>query len=230
MTSIAGFFMGECLHGNPAMDESISRPRHVTGEMTAAAGAVRVSSWVERDRTWHEFLARVAQGDRDAFAALYDSTSALVYSLVIRIVGNRADAEEVTLDVYLQVWRDARRFDSVRGGVRSWLAMLARSRALDRRRSQASQQSRVTETVEEERASEAPTPEALSALSQHRRAVAEAMSALPKEQREVINLAYFDGLSQTEMAEQLGLPLGTVKTRVRLGMMRLRDLIGGQNN
>ena len=211
------------------MDESSLPPGPFPLPMAGAA-AVRVGPWQERDQTWHEFLSRAAKGDHDAFAALYDATSSLVYPLVLRIVGNRADAEEVTLDVYVQAWREARRFDAQRGAVRTWLVMIARSRALDRLRSREARHGREAGPVEEESRAPDPSPEELSSMSQSRRAVAEAMACLSPEQREVINLAYFDGMSQTEMAEFLSLPLGTVKTRVRLGMMRLRDLLGERRN
>lgn len=181
----------------------------------------------DRDQLWFGFLAKAAEGDRDAFAALYDATSSLVYSLTLRILNNPADAEEVTLDVYMQAWRDARRFDSSRGGVGGWLVMIARSRALDHIRSHESRQKRETPAIGYDIQSNVPSPEDLSAMSQDRRAVSAAMAALSAEQREVIELAYFRGMSHTEMAEHLSLPLGTVKTRVRLAMIRLRELIGG---
>jgi len=207
------------------MDESSGPPGHVPTDMSAAA-APRLSLGHERERLWRALLARVAQSDRDAFASLYDASSSLVYSLASRILGNRADAEEVTLDVYLQVWRDAGRFDAERGGVTSWLVTIARSRALDRYRSHQTRLKREAGPVEADSPSGAPSPERLSVMSQERRVVASAIASLTPEQRQVIDLAYFHGMSQSEMADHLGLPLGTVKTRVRLGMMRLREQIG----
>ncbi|MCC6587451.1 MAG: sigma-70 family RNA polymerase sigma factor [Bryobacterales bacterium] len=193
----------------------------------SAAAAVRMGPLHDRDQLWFGFLTKAAEGDRDAFAALYDATSSLVYSLVLRILNNPADAEEVTLDVYIQAWRDAKRFDSSRGGVGAWLVTIARSRALDRIRAHESRQKREALPLVCEIQSNVPSPEDLSAMSQDRRAVSAAMAALSAEQREVIELAYFRGMSQSEMAEHLKLPLGTVKTRVRLAMIRLRELIGG---
>jgi len=207
------------------VDESVSPAGNVTPMMSAAA-AVRPRTWQERERVWNDFLSRSAAGDRDAFAALYDATCSLVYSLVMRILGNQADAEEVTLDVYWQAWRDARRFDSARGGAGSWLVTIARSRALDRHRSHESRQKRECGPVEAEHASADPSPEALSAMSQDRRVVFEALASLSPEQRQVIELAYFEGMSQAEVADYLGIPLGTVKTRVRSGMIRLREIMG----
>ena len=192
----------------------------------SAAAAVRVSAGHEREQRCRRWVSLVADGDRDALGALYDATSPLVYSLALRIVANPADAEEVTLDVYLQVWRDARRFDAARGGVMAWLVTLGRSRALDRYRSHERRQKREAPPDEREHPSADPDPEVLLAMSRDRRAVAEALATLPPEQRKLIELAYFQGMSQSEMAEFLSLPLGTVKTRVRQGLIRLRDLLG----
>lgn len=192
----------------------------------SAPAAIGTSVWQGKDRHLFPLLERCARQDQEAFAALYDQTASRVHSLVSRILGNPADAEEVTLDVYLQAWREACRFDARRGSVSAWLLTIARSRALDRLRSHASRQKRESAPVDFEHPSHEPSPEVLSAMSEERRTVAAAIAALPAEHREVIELAYFRGLSQSEMAERLELPLGTVKTRVRLGMMRLRDFIG----
>jgi RNA polymerase sigma-70 factor, ECF subfamily len=191
----------------------------------AGLSAVRAAAGQGREQLWREFLGRAAEGNRDAFAAFYDATSSLVYSVVLRIVTNRADAEEVTIDVYLQVWREARHFDGARGGVSSWLVMIARSRALDRLRSSESRQKREGGSPEIESPSDAPSPETLSAVNQDRRAVAGALASLAPEQRRLIDLAYFHGMTHSEISEHLGLPLGTVKTRVRMGMIKLRELL-----
>jgi RNA polymerase sigma-70 factor, ECF subfamily len=206
------------------MNEPGSYPTPVSSGLRAAP-EVRAGGVPGREQLWRDFLGRAADGNRDAFAALYDATSSLVYAVVLRIVANRADAEEVTLDVYVQVWRDARHFDGARGGVSSWLVMIARSRALDRLRSSESRQKREAGSPEPDSPSDAPSPEALSAMSQDRRAVAGAMASLAPEQRRLIDLAYFHGMTQSEISEHLGLPLGTVKTRVRLGMVKLRELL-----
>lgn len=204
------------------MEESGGPPESVDAGVSPAFA---VSAGRERESLWREWLRQASEGDREAFAALYDASSGLVYALVLRILGNPADAEEVTLDVYVQAWRQAARFDGARGGVAAWLATIGRSRALDRYRAHGARQRREAGPMEEESVSEAPSPERLTSLGEERRVVAAALRALPAEQRLVIELAYFEGLSQTEMAERLGLPLGTVKTRVRLGMMALRDRI-----
>ena len=171
-------------------------------------------------------IARTAGGEEAALAALYDSTAALVNGLVLRILGDRGAAEEVTGDVYLQVWRQAARYDETRGAPLSWLLTLARSRAIDRLRSGSSQRARTAPL----RAAIAlpsaePGPEEHSHLNQRRRIVQQALARLSPDQRQAIELAYFGGLSHGEIAAALEAPLGTVKTRVRLGMLRLRELL-----
>src|SRR5262245_33921093 len=171
-------------------------------------------------------IARTARGEESALAALYDSTAALVNGLAMRILGDRGAAEEVTGDVYLQVWRQAVRYDQTRGAPLAWLLTLTRTRAIDRLRSNGSQRAR-TDPLRAAIVlpSTAPGPEEHSHLSQRRRFVQEALTGLPADQRQAIELAYFGGQSHSEIAATLGEPLGTVKTRIRLGMLRLRDAL-----
>ena len=176
---------------------------------------------------WVGFIRQAAGGDESGLSALYDQTNQIVYSVVLRILGDRRDAEEVTLDVYTQVWRLASAFDSMRGSVVAWLVMLARSRALDRVRSKGV---RERKTAHGEKLpdvpAKSPSPEEEIHLTQQRRLVRAAMEMLSPEQREAIELAYFSELSHSELADQLGYPLGTIKTRIRLGMMKLREILG----
>jgi len=178
------------------------------------------------DARWSAYLAAAARGDQSALAALYDESSSLVHGVVQRILLNPADAEEVTLDVYTQIWRGASDFDPQRGAAPAWILMLARSRALDRLRSR---QRRTGPETPIDPALPLPAtgaqPEELALLGQQRRQMRLALAALADEQREAIELAYFGGLSHTELAEKLGQPLGTVKTRIRLGMTKLRQLL-----
>jgi RNA polymerase sigma-70 factor, ECF subfamily len=171
----------------------------------------------ELDSTWAGHITSLAGGDQQALAAFYDATNRLVYSMALRILGSPADAEEVTLDTYTQVWRTAPGFDPQRGSVLAWLTMLTRSRAIDRLRGMAS------------RARQEPPGELTSQGSADpyvARAVQDALNALAPEQREVIELAYWYGYSHSELAERLGQPLGTIKTRIRLGMLKLRAQLG----
>jgi len=168
-------------------------------------------------------IARTARGDEVALADLYDQTCATVYGLALRIARDHAMAEEVTADVYLQVWRQAARFDPARGTPLSWLLVLARSRAIEQVRTRARQLEEPGHLDElPERPAEGPGPEEQSAAAQRHRLVRQAMMELPREQHQVIERAYFLGLSHAEIAVLLDEPLGTVKTRIRLAMTRLR--------
>jgi RNA polymerase sigma-70 factor (ECF subfamily) len=176
---------------------------------------------------WCDLIERVAGRDEIALAALYDGTAALVHGLALRILADTHVAEEVTMDVYLQVWRHAVHYDRARGAPIAWLLTLARSRAIDRRRARASHQreSEPLEVVAGARATETG-PEENTAISERRRRVQSVLIGLNAEQREAIELAYFGGLSHSEIATKLGQPLGTIKTRIRLGMTRLRSSLG----
>lgn len=176
------------------------------------------------EQNWEEMVHGVARGDEVAFANLYDATCRMVHGVAVRILGNEADAEEVTLDVYNQVWRSAKSFQAGRGTVTAWLLTLSRTRSLDKLRSRASRQ-RNTESMNDRFDAPASTasPEEQSAASQQRKLLLSALSRLPFEQRQAVEMAYFDGLSHAELALRLGEPLGTVKTRIRLGMMKLKD-------
>jgi RNA polymerase sigma-70 factor (ECF subfamily) len=176
------------------------------------------------DAQWTGYINAAAGGEEHAFARLYDESSRLVYSIAYRVLGNAADAEEVTADVYAQVWRSARDYSAERGSPSTWLVMLARSRALDRLRSRDSRRQRETPLDEASTArSLDEPPEQVVALNQQRSIVRSAMASLAPEQREAIELSFFAGLTHSELAERLGAPLGTVKTRIRLGMIKLRQ-------
>lgn len=170
-------------------------------------------------------LARFRAGDETAFAAVFDGWSAAVYRLAMRILEDGTEAEEVVEETFWQAWRNRESFDSARGGLTAWLLTIARSRALDRRRS-AIRRREVTPEHGPFDAMRAPTAPDLAEVSEIARLVRLALGELGAEQREVIELAYFEGLSQSEIAERTAQPLGTVKTRVRLAMTKLRDHLG----
>jgi RNA polymerase sigma-70 factor (ECF subfamily) len=173
-----------------------------------------------------EMVRKIAAGDQSALGALYDSTNRLVYGLILRVLGDASSAEEVLLDVYTQVWRQASAYDTDRGAPLAWLTTIARSRAIDRLRSgwQDQQRKQPLEAAGDTPTSEA-NPEDVSVASERQRFVRKALNALSPEQREVIELAYYSGLSHSEIALKLNQPLGTVKTRTRLGMMKLREAL-----
>lgn len=179
-----------------------------------------------RDQDWAALIKRVADGDQSALTTLYDSTSRLVFGLILRVVSDRSTAEEVLLDVYTQVWRQASTYDTRRGAPLAWLMTIARTRGIDRLRS-GKYEHQNKESLESigEVTSAIASPEADTVSSERRQLVRSALQALSAEQREVIELAYYSGLSHSEIALQLGQPLGTVKTRTRLGMMKLRDML-----
>ena len=172
-------------------------------------------------------LSRVAKGDLDSFAQLYDQSSVLLFTLAYRILGNRKEAAQLLQDVYLEVWRKVARYDVGRGTPVAWLVTLTRSRAIDRIRSGASpavqvgiEPSRSPESLESDDDVQYP-PEAKED-SELRLTIAKAMAELPAAQREALEMAYYHGLSHTEIAAKLNQPLGTVKTRIKLAMMKLR--------
>ena len=173
-----------------------------------------------------ELLSDVAAGDQGALGRLYDSTSRRVFGLVVRVVGDHQAAQEVTLDVYTRVWQQASRFDRSRGSGEAWLLALAHNRAVDvlRARRRHSQRELPLEP-DFDVADSRPSPESLSADADVARRVRAALSTIPEEQRRAIVAAYFGGLSHTEIAAALGQPLGTVKTRIRSGMLALRDAL-----
>lgn len=179
-----------------------------------------------RARTVDELFVATAAGDRAAFSELYDQTAPRVFGLVRRLLVDSAQAEEVTQDVYLEAWQTAARFDPARGSTLTWLLTLAHRRAVDRVR--ASQASRERDFKAGVRDLDVPVDEVSEAVEvriEHER-VAEALAGLTDVQRECLSLAYYDGCSQSEIAARLDVPLGTVKTRLRDGMIRLRELLG----
>ncbi len=174
-----------------------------------------------------KLLARVAKGDQQAFSQLYDQSSALLYTLALRILSNREEAAELLQEVYLEVWRKIARYDVGRGTPIAWLVTLTRSRALDRLRSRAAKEPNHTATpLDVSSAAQVPdhgpSPFESHADIEMRTLVTSALAELPAAQQEAIEMAYYEGLSHTEIAARLNQPLGTVKTRIKLGLTKLR--------
>jgi RNA polymerase sigma-70 factor (ECF subfamily) len=174
-------------------------------------------------------LARVVKGDQQAFSQLYDHSSTLLFTLAVRILGNHEEAAELLQDVYLEVWRKVSRYDVGRGTPVAWLVTLTKSRAIDRLRARASRGYRTTNSLEAATAAQladpGPSPLEMQADQELRIAVGAAVAGLPQAQQQAIELAYYEGLSHTEIAERMNQPLGTVKTRIKLGMSKLRDTL-----
>ena len=175
-----------------------------------------------------ELVHRSAEGDQDAFAELYDRTSRRVYGIVWRVLRSADHAAEVTQEVYSEVWRQATRFEAGKGSVLAWVATMAHRRAVDRVRSVTREVARDEHYALSGTARE--VDHVWEGVEQRLDAqrVREGLESLTPIQREALTLAYFGGLTQTEIAARLRLPLGTVKTRVRAGLIRLRDALGAE--
>ena len=176
--------------------------------------------------TQDQLLARVAQGDQAAFAALYDQIAPRVLGLVRRLLRDHAQSEEVTQEIFLEIWQTATRYDSNKGGASTWIMTMAHRRAVDRVR--ASQASRDRDTkigIRDYDAQYDNVSETVQTRVEHER-VEKAMLRLTELQRQAVSLAYYGGYSHSEVAKLLSVPIGTVKTRLRDGMIRLRDELG----
>ncbi|MFV9426694.1 ECF RNA polymerase sigma factor SigK [Microbacterium sp. S1037] len=180
------------------------------------------------DRADHvgDLIQRVATGDRDAFAELYDALSPRAFGLILRVLVDRAQSEEVLQEVFLEVWQSAARFTPKRGQGRSWVLTIAHRRAVDRVRSAQSSVDRdVRAGFRDIDVAYDNVAEKVEMKIEGRRVV-DALAALPEAQKEALTLAYFGGYSQSEIATLVGAPLGTVKTRMRDGLSRLRMEMG----
>jgi RNA polymerase sigma-70 factor (ECF subfamily) len=162
----------------------------------------------------------IRSGDQGAMAALYDRFSSIVYSVALRVLQDTGAAEDVLQDIFMQLWRNPGAFDSSRGNMAAWLAVIARNRAIDalRRRRPQDDIGDVVVSVETDLASEADRSRAMEK-------VRHAMSGMPSPQRSALEMAYFEGLTHVEIAEKTGEPLGTVKTRIRAGLLSLRKVL-----
>ncbi|MEE9207008.1 MAG: sigma-70 family RNA polymerase sigma factor [Gemmatimonadota bacterium] len=172
-----------------------------------------------------ELIGLLVTRDADGFARLYDQTAGLVFGVLVRMLGSRELAEEVAQEVYLEIWKKAGSFDRKRGAGLSWITLIARSRALDRIRAEKSYRGALHSMHgapdRQPLADAPPSPADDANLSQLRAVVGQAMHALPAEQRRAVELSFFGGLSHSEIAQATEAPLGTVKSRIRAGLMTL---------
>ena len=186
----------------------------------------RIPGPAQRDAGLDELLGQVAQGDTAAFERLYDQVAGPVYGLAVRILRDSAQAEEIAQEVLIQVWRKAAGFDPSRGGAMTWIMTLAHHRTVDRVRSEQANAAR------EDQAGRREIPAAVDGVAElvldrlDRQRVRDCLGSLTGAQRESITLAYYDGYTYREVAARIGLPLGTVKSRIRDGLIRLRDCLG----
>jgi RNA polymerase sigma-70 factor (ECF subfamily) len=172
----------------------------------------------------------MAAGDGSALATLYDRHARVTYSLALRILGEPQEAEEVVQDVFSQAWRQASRFDRSRGAVVAWLLMMTRSRSIDRVRARRAMPAAAGDPDQAFGliADSADGPERVALTTERASRLKEALDTLPLIQRVPIELAFFEGLTHVEVAERLEVPLGTIKTRIRLGLMKMKDaFLGG---
>ncbi len=173
----------------------------------------------------------MARGDGTALAELYDRHGRAVYSLACRILGDRAEAEDLTQDVFTQVWQQAARYDAARGAVAAWLLVITRTRALDRLRARRSRPPLDAGDDDGRRLAavpdQSPSIDAIVSTGEEASRVHAAMATLSEDQRDALTLAYFEGLSHAEIADRTGIALGTIKTRIRTALARLRDAMAG---
>ena len=178
-----------------------------------------------------QLIIRIAGGDQEAFSRFYDAFAGTAFRLIRRVLRDPAPAEDVLQEVFWQVWQDARLYDARRGSPLGWLLMRAKARAIDRLRSIRRREKTFVMPVDEARA---PATDAgavnPAGAAEDRGVVESALARLPDAQRRVIELAFYEGLTQTEIASRLGQPLGTVKTRARLGLERLRGALAGERD
>ncbi len=175
-----------------------------------------------------QLIQRVAQGDQDAFGALYDRLSKPLFSLALQMLGDPADAEDTLQEICVQIWRRAASYDPARSSVFSWAVMMTRSKSIDRLRARGRRQRVVAGSTDEfedapEAASDLESAADTSAKHDDAGRVRSALQKLPGEQRQALEMAFFSDMTHAEIAEQNGEPLGTVKARIRRGLLRLRD-------
>jgi RNA polymerase sigma-70 factor, ECF subfamily len=182
-----------------------------------------------RDLADEEVMQLVQRGDPQAFELLYDRHGGAAYSLAYRIVGKQAAAEDVVQEALLSIWRSRRRYDATRGSVRTWILGIVHNRAIDGlRRSSVHDRRRETLDIVEERFEASERTDVEVARREEARSVRGALETLPTEQRQTIELAYFGGFTQNQIAELMDEPVGTVKGRMRLGLEKMRrELVGG---
>jgi RNA polymerase sigma-70 factor (ECF subfamily) len=173
----------------------------------------------------YDLMRRIELREPAALGIIYDRYGGLVFTLALRILRDRGEAEELVEDVFIELWRRAERYDPARGAPMTYLITLARSRAIDRRRSLASRNRGIESAVGADAAANTVDPPLAAAVSENVVRVHAALGQLDFEYRQAVELAFFDGLTHTQIAEKLNKPLGTVKTYIRQGLIRLRDCL-----
>ncbi len=196
--------------------------RPVPDEPTAATTPTRSSE----NQTLADLLQRAGRGDQEAFARLYDAVASRLHGLVLRVVRDPAQAEEVTQEAMVEIWRQSARFDPALGSPLSWLMTIAHRRAVDRVRSAEATSRRDTSYHQQNQVTEHDSTAEEATRNLEARRVRQALGSLTDTQRGALELAYFGGYTHNEVSTMLGIPLGTAKTRIRDGLIRLRDTLG----
>jgi RNA polymerase sigma-70 factor (ECF subfamily) len=175
-------------------------------------------------------VLQIQKGNSEALGHLYDEASGLVFSVAFKILANRADAEEVTLDVFTQVWKNPSSWDAGRGSATAWLVLMARSRALDRLRwlKSRSGPGEVPEIILATLPSAEHNAETAAEANQQQARIQGALAQLSSEQKQALELAFYSGLTHQEISDQLGEPLGTIKSRIRAAMIKLKESLKGE--
>ena len=176
-----------------------------------------------------ELISKVSKRDRQSFDLFYDRYSQIIFNLCVRILRDTAEAEDVLQEIFVQVWREAERFDPTRASAKTWLFTIARSRALDRYRSRKTVRQRLDDDAADDLSSIAVQGD-FQQNSLMQQYVEKAMQQLTGEQKRVLELSYYEGLTQEEIAEKLGEPLGTIKSRIRASLMKLRSYFAGNQS
>jgi len=202
--------------------------------MTPADDMDPSAAGAERARVDADLLRRIARDDREAFAQLYDRFSRPLYATALRILHNPSEAEDIVQDVFLALWEKAASFEDTRGSAFAWAVTLTRNRAIDRIRMRTRRAELLSQTTVEDAGTQpagaGPDSATRLLLKEQSGTVRAAVAALPPEQQRAVELAFFGGLTQQEIAAQLREPLGTVKARIRRGLLKLRDTLGGRHD
>ncbi len=198
--------------------------------MKPAASTAEDAAAAERAHFDAELMRRMGRSDREAFAQLYDRFSRPLYATALRILHNHAEAEDIVQDVFLALWEKAAAYEPARGSAFAWAVTLTRNRAIDRIRMRKRRSELLAETTAEDTGTQ-PTESGDDTaselvLKEQAGAVRAAVAALPADQQRAVELAFFSGLTQQEIAQKLSEPLGTVKARIRRGLLKLRDTLG----
>jgi len=196
------------------------KEEHQNGLSTRSSEAGRVED--------HALMQGIASRDPESLKILYDRHAPMVMALCHRILRDRHEAEDLLVDIFHEVWEKFDRYDPVRGNPVGYLVMLSRSRAIDRKRRRRQPVALDLASYDVDTKTTDVTPASESELAEDRASVKEALGTLQPDQRRAIECAYFDGLSQSEIAERLGKPLGTIKTYIRQGLLRLRDVMSAR--